>query len=243
MISEKQLAEHFDSFWQQHFPLLNPTFIRQLNSEKERLVGTDGQPVLPVKMGKDVDRFDLVAELAFEMAQERYRVRPAGVPDEAKACLRALKRMAAILGLPQIPKPSHAEVAEANALLGVYEVFFATVATSGDIFFRPRIKGAGVLDEMEADFCSSSTLFEVKAVNRNLQSGDLRQVVCYLVAGLGSHQFAWTDYCIFNPRLSIYHSGKIEELLTYVSGRTSHDCIADVLDALMEREQPLESRF
>lgn len=243
MISEKQLAEFFDSFWQQHFPLLNPTFVRQFNSEKERLTGTLGQPIPPVRMGKDVDRYDLVAELAFEMAQEKFQTRFGGTSDQSKAFRRALKKMASIIGLAEIPEPSAAEIAEANSLVAIYDVFFATIAPGSPITFRPRIKGAGVLDEMEADFCSSTTLYEVKAVNRNLQSGDLRQVVCYLVAGIGSHQFAWTDYCIFNPRLAIYHTGKIQELLAYVSGRTSHECIADVLDALMEREQPLESRF
>lgn len=194
-------------------------------------------------MGTGVDRFDLVAELAFEIAQEKFRTRFGSVFDQATAYRRALKKMATIIGLAEIPEPSPAEVAEANSLVAVYDVFFATVATGNAINFRPRIKGAGVLDEMEADFCSPTTLYEVKAVNRNLQSGDLRQVVCYLVAGLGSHQFAWTDYCIFNPRLAICHTGKTEELLSYVSGRSSHECIADVLDALMEREQPLESRF
>lgn len=243
MISEKQLAEYFDSFWQQHFPLLNPTFVRQFNSEKERLVGAGGQPILPVRMGPAVDRFDLVAELAFEIAQEKFRARTGGAPDQVIALRRALKKMAAIIGLAEIPAPSPAEVAEANSLVAVYDVFFDTVANSNAITFHPRIKGAGVLDAMEADFCSPTTLYEVKAVNRNLQSGDLRQVVCYLVAGLASHQFTWTDYCIFNPRLAVYHAGKTDELLAYISGRSSHECIADVLDALMEREQPLESRF
>jgi hypothetical protein len=96
---------------------------------------------------------------------------------------------------------------------------------------------------MEADFCSRLTLYEVKAVNRNLQSGDVKQVVCYLVAGYGSRQYFWTDYCIFNPRLAVVYSGKIDELLAYLSGRPPYDCVAEVLDALMEREQPLESRF
>ncbi len=243
MISEKQLAGHFDSFWQQHFPLLNPTFVRQINSEKQRLLGSGERPIPPVPMGKDVDRYDLVAELAFETARENIRMRHGQTPDHPAARKRALRKMAAIIGLPKIPPPSSAEMAEAKSLVQVYDVFFASIPADEEITFRPRIKGAGVLDEMEADFCSPTTLYEVKAVNRNLQSGDLRQVVCYLFAALGSHQFTWTDYCIFNPRLAIVHSGKVEELLSYISGRSSHECIADVLNALMEREQPLETRF
>jgi hypothetical protein len=243
VISEKQLADFFDSFWQQHFPLLNPTFVRQINSEKERLHRPGQGAIPPVPMGQDVGRFDLAAELAFEIAQENYRGRTRGISDRSKAVDRASKRMAAIFGIPEIPPPTPAEIAEADALAEVYDVFLTNVPAGSEITFRPRIKGAGVLDEMEADFCSPTTLFEVKAVNRNLQSGDLRQVVCYLVAGLGSRQFAWTDYCIFNPRLAVFHTGKTEELLSYISGRAAHDCIADVLDALMEREQPLETRF
>ena len=96
---------------------------------------------------------------------------------------------------------------------------------------------------MEGDFCTKKTLYEVKTVNRNVQGGDLRQVLCYLVAGLGSRQHSWTDYCIFNPRLAVSYSGRIDEILAYLSGRTAPECITDVLDALMEREQPLESRF
>ena len=136
-----------------------------------------------------------------------------------------------------------AEIAEAAAITSVYEHFFDSISDQGKISFHPRIKGAGILDRMEGDFCTTSTLFEVKAVNRNLQSGDLRQVLCYLIAGLGSREYTWTDFCIFNPRLAVAYSGKVDELLSYVSGRGAHECIADVLDALMEREQPLEAKF
>lgn len=244
MISERQLSVHFDSFWQHHFPLLNPTFVRRFNTEqKERLVQADGSPLLSIPMGKEVERFDLVAEMAFETARENYRKRKGEVPEITKALERALRKIALIKGEPEIANLSEAETAEAEAIAAVYEDLFDSVALQGDIRFQPRIKGAGILDQTEADFCTNSTLFEVKAVNRNLQSGDLRQVLCYLVAGLGSHEYNWTDYCIFNPRLAVTYSGKTEELLSYLSGRTSHECIADVLDALMEREQPLEAKF
>ena len=244
MISERQLSSCFDSFWLHHFPLLNPTLIRRFNAEqKERLLRADGSPVLPIPMGQNVERFDVVAELAFETARERYRKKKGEVPDIAAAIHRALSKIEFMRGGSEIATVSKSETAEADALAGAYEVLFDSIAEQGNVCFRPRIKGAGILDQTEADFCTTTTLFEVKTVNRNLQSGDMRQVLCYLVAGLGSHDYKWTDYCIFNPRLAVMYSGNIEELLAYLSGRTSHECIADVLDALMEREQPLEARF
>ena len=243
MISEKQLAESFDSFWQQHFPLLNPTFIRQINLEKQRVVARDSRPMLPVPMGKEIDRFDLVAELAFEAAREGYRTKRSLSGNFEQASARAMAKIAKFTGVSEIPPPSSAETAEAKSLGEVYDAFFSSIPTNETVTFGPRVKGTGILDEMEADFCTSTTLFEVKAVNRNLQSNDLRQVLCYLFAALGSHQYSWTDYCIFNPRLAVFTTGKVDTLLSYISGRNSYDCISDVLDALMEREQPLESRF
>ena len=80
-------------------------------------------------------------------------------------------------------------------------------------------------------------------MNRNLQSSDLRQVIVYLVAGIGSRQYSWTDYCIFNPRMAVYYKGRVDELLGYLSGRTAPEVISDVMNALMDREQPLETRF
>jgi hypothetical protein len=244
MISEKQLAEYFHSFWQQHFPLLDPIFVKRFNVEhKERLTSDDGSAVLPVPMGAGIERFDLIAELAFELALENYKERLGGGVDHGIATERARKRISRLKGEAEIPAPSEGELAEAQALLKNYECFFDTEVPEEAVAFRPRIKGVGILDEMEGDFCTKKTLFEVKAVNRNVQGGDLRQVICYLVAGLGSRQYSWTDYCIFNPRLAVSYRGNIDELLAYLSGRTAPECITDVLDALMEREQPLETRF
>ena len=244
MISEKQLAESFDSFWQYHFPLLNPQFVRRMNAEdRERLVAKDGSLIPPVPMRKDVGRFDLVAELAYEFALEAYKKRFGDTSNIPKATQRALKRISALEGCSEVPDPTKQELADANLLLHNYEHLFDMIASEGIIRFRPRIKGTGILGEMEADFCTTSTLFEAKAVNRNLQWIDLRQVVCYLVTGLGSCQYSWSHYCIFNPRLSVYYSGEVPELLSYLSGKSAPECISEVLDVLSEREQPLESLF
>jgi hypothetical protein len=243
LISERQLAEVFDSFWQQQFPLLNTSFIRRFNAEKqERVMTSDGEPVLPVPMGEGIQRFDLVAELAFEMAIARQTVKAGEKPDFVTATQQALKKIALLKGEPFSAPPSDLEVSETERLLSVYRNFFALLSPV-DIQFKPRIRGSGILEAMEADFCTTETLFEVKAVHRNLQSGDLRQVVCYLIAGLGSRQFTWSEYCIFNPRLAVFYHGRIDELLAYISGRTPHECITSALDALAEREQPIESKF
>lgn len=243
MISERQLAERFDSFWQQHFPLLNASFVRRFNAEQqERVTTVEGAAVLPVPMGEGIQRFDLVAELAFEQALAELVAQAGVAPDFRAASQKALSKIALLKREPFIPPPDELEISETNRLLNVYRSFFARLSI-GEIQFKPRIRGTGILDAMEADFCTAETLFEVKTVHRNLLSSDLRQVVCYLVAGLGSRHFAWSEYCIFNPRLGVFYHGRIDELLAYTSGRTPHECINGFLDSLMDREQPIESRF
>jgi hypothetical protein len=244
MISERQLSEYFYSFWQDHFPLLDTMFVKRFNVEKRaRLGSTMGSPALPISMGAGVKRFDLVAELAFELAIESYKKRIGSVPDTSGAIQRAFKRIALLQGEREMSSPAGNERSEASLLVGNYEHWFQTIEPEGAVQFHARIKGVGVLNEMEIDFCTAKTLFEVKAVNRNVQGSDLRQVICYIVAGLGSRQYTWSDYCIFNPRLAVSYRGRIDELLGYLSGRTAPECISDFLDALLEREQPLETTF
>ncbi|MBK1884059.1 hypothetical protein JIN85_16690 [Luteolibacter pohnpeiensis] len=244
MISEKQLSEYFHSFWKSHFPLLDTAYVRRFNAEnKIRLFDIEGQVVLPVPIGEKVERFDLVSELAFELARETYQSSPYKEPDLEQARVRAEATIARLKGHPKISSVTRSELTEANALLDVYSEFFRTLPENSVLQFRPRIRGAGVLNLMEGDFADADTLFEVKAVNRNLQYTDLRQLLCYLFCGLGSKKYSWTRYCIFNPRLAVHYTGTISGLLEYLSGRPLNESIYNVLDALMEREQPLESLF
>lgn len=240
MISERELAQYFHSFWQEQFPLLNPGFMRRYNAQEwDRVHAEEGYPIRPVQPGKNIERFDLVAELAFEWAAASLGPEA----DRQGASQRALQRVATLQGATEIAPPSQHEVAEANALCETYHHFFATVVRNAPLRFRPLIKGVGVLNQMEGDFCSDETLFEVKTVNRNLLSSDLRQVIIYLVAGIHSREFTWKRYCIFNPRVGVYFDCEVNELLEYLSGRTPPECISSVVDALMEREQPLEAKF
>jgi len=244
MISERQLSEYFPSFWKHHFPLLDTAYVKRFNAQKKkRLLGVDGLTILPVPLSENVERFDLVSELAFEFAQESYRSSQYGGADREAAQARAESTIARLKRETDITPSSPTEIAEADALVKVYNEFFRNIAEGTPLQFRPRIRGAGILNLMEADFVSATTLYEVKAVNRNLQYGDLHQILCYLFCGLGSKEYSWANYCIFNPRQAVQYSGSVSELLGYLSGRTADECIYNILDALMEREQPLEASF
>ena len=96
-------------------------------------------PVLPVPMGTGIQRFDLVAEVAFETAIERYREAQGGyTADPAVATQRAMRKIALLSREPTVAPPSLPEVAEAERLLQVY-VSFLGPFVSREMTFKPCI--------------------------------------------------------------------------------------------------------
>lgn len=49
--------------------------------------------------------------------------------------------------------------------------------------FTPKIYGAGLLSECEADISIGPLLFEVKTAERKIAGKDIRQLIVYLFAG------------------------------------------------------------
>ena len=70
------------------------------------------------------------------------------------------------------------ETAEAFELSRNIEKFLSQF--SGDIQFSPVISGAGVIDTCQGDLSVNGTLFEIKTVNRNFRSKDIKQLLIYL---------------------------------------------------------------
>ena len=239
MISERQLAKDFNFLWKKHFPLQDPTFTRRFNAQtKTRLKSASGEILLPIPMGENISQYDLVSEIAFEMAflEQAY---PNTENLEARAINLALEKIKRLRGVENPPEyPCAEEIGESTKIVAIYRHFFETNQPIEDFVYRPAIPGIGVLDSMEADFCSSETLYEVKTVNRSIQSHDIRQLVTYLIAGLHSKKFNWSKYCIFNPRRAEIYRGSVSDLLLYLSGVQPAICIHDFSLALEQREEP-----
>ena len=102
-------------------------------------------------MGGEHERYDLVSEIAFEIAASRYHKR--NEKDESETPIqRALARIANLRGVNEMPAVTRDELSQADKLLENYGHLFDTVAARPGLRFRPRIKGAGILDAMECDF-------------------------------------------------------------------------------------------
>lgn len=186
MITERTLAKIFPSLWRNLFPFLTPNFMRTFNEAYVVGMKTEqGNSVSAIPMQADTNRSDLVAELAIHttrLAMER-DVSVERTYSDTELLQIAWRSSQALIDRYEGRKPTvefdltDDEKFEACALACNFRELF--VCLKEDIEFFPRIAGAGVIGECEADLAIGHTLFEIKTVNRNFQSKDLRQLLIY----------------------------------------------------------------
>ncbi|MCG3175671.1 MAG: hypothetical protein MOGMAGMI_00604 [Candidatus Omnitrophica bacterium] len=235
MISEKVLADKFNHIWASVFPMLDATFMRTFNIKNAQRIRVGKRGLVPpVHRATNVERYDLVAELAFEGACDHF---VGTVGGRARALVRYAKMHQQVIA----DEVTTAESEEASKLLSVYEKFFKAVIGKAGFKFHPFIPGTSVLDNMVADICTDMMLIEVKAVSRNLSSTDIKQMLCYLIAGQASGRYHWRQFCFFNPRRAIYYMGDSDWLISALSGKSTLDVVTQFKCALAEVEYPILS--
>jgi hypothetical protein len=256
LISEHEFASSFDAFWESLFPLLSPSFIREFNLRSVQRIlalGRRGQKSLvqPVRILASREHADVVAELAFELFNQKYSKgedsqSPILSDDEFEPASKVvLKRFRSLKDSNEIRTlvSSRPVVNEVKALVNVYSAFFATFRSTDRLTFRPQIKGAGILRRVEADVSSTERLVEIKTVNRNLTSHDFRQLLVYLALGLGSNEYQWREAVFFNPRRAVFYSFNVAALVAYLSARNAPEVFEEFLYYLSEREIDLTPIF
>ena len=99
-----------------------------------------------------------------------------------------------------------------------------------------RFKGCGILDSCYGDLFVGSCLYEVKCVERNLRSIDIRQVLTYCALNYQSQQITIDEVSIVNPRRGIAFRYGVEALAQQVSGKNSAELFHQIGDFLMNFE-------
>ena len=250
MITERTLSAMFPSFWRGLFPFFTPNFMRVFNEAYVvELMSEHGDSVDPVPVHADSGRLDLVAELAMHstrLAVEK-GVLIEKVFSDSELLLVAWRSSQALIDRYEGRRPTiefnltEAERVEACALAGNLGELLARLG--GKVEFFPRIRGAGVIGECEADLSIGQTLFEVKTVNRNFQSKDLRQLLIYLSLSSVAGAQRWTDAGLFNPRRAVWCRFSVEPFVRLISGGRSLKEVADELVMGLSRDAHIDAMF
>ncbi|MEN9434840.1 MAG: hypothetical protein RLZZ422_2429 [Pseudomonadota bacterium] len=247
MISEKIVASQFHSLWEESLPLLTPTFVRLFNEAYRDDLSeyTRNEKLNKITIGHNIEKHDLVAELSFKLAKEANN---AGIP---VANLKAKKIIEAVINetikfLPHynLEKdiPNNYEICESFKLAEQYEKFFKLI-NAKNIEFSPSIRGAGFMGICYADLAIDDTLYEIKTVNRNLSSNDIRQLLLYLSLQASEGNQKWINGGFFNPRRALHYKFPIDHLIYHISGgKSTHEVFQSITDFL-SREIEVDTFF
>lgn len=239
MISEKIVSSEFNGFWREAFPLLTPSFVKVFNEAHcEDLTNLPSSKFMYVAISPEVQMHDLVAEFAFCSAEASH---VAGKPVSELArnpefvrtvydkSVKFLERYRAEEGTILL---NDTEIKEGFEISKQYENLFSYLDSDySQIFFRPKIRGAGFLGDCTADLSAGDTLYEVKAISRNLSGRDIRQLIVYLALRYASEDPQWQYAGFFNPRRALHYRFSVEHLIYRTSGGKSK---VDVFDQLLQ---------
>lgn len=246
MISERELARGFGSFWMELLPLLTPSVVTVFNAKYVERVPDTTALDREEDFGM-IDRADFLAEFAFRLAAGGHAD---GVSASTALVLPELRETAwKIAGLevaryrgqaePEDRQLSDLETRYVTAMLARYDAFESQYV-SAEIEYCVRLPGMGFLAGMETDISAERTLFEVKTVTRNFGSKDLRQLFVYLAIDYIAGDRRWSHAGLFNPRAATSAVFEPPKLLEYLSAgqsaSTVYARIADFLDSRQPRD-------
>lgn len=242
MISERDISEKFSAIWKQHFPLLTPNFIRVFNDTQIKSINS--RQVIAV----EEVRYDLVSEAAFNLSELAFinKTTPSEAFAEeeqtkiinltAKSIWKLSNYTENDLSISDIEKQEIITIAE-NTLE------FIEKLGGQDVLFKPKLKGYSFIPDLAADISIGDSIFEIKTVNRNFKSSDLKQLLIYIALKQVSESENWNFAGLYNPRKGVYCKFNIKSLIyNLTGGKTPNEAFENLLNGL-NRDVEIDSRF
>jgi hypothetical protein len=243
MISERDISEKFSAIWKQNFPLMTPNFIRVFNEAQIKQINKN-----PVPNSENI-RYDLVAEISFNLSEI------ATVEDKTvDKVIKDTKRFKTIVSETaksiwtsgnykkedlKLEKPELEEIQK----ICENTLEFIQLTKKKQVEFKPRLKGYGFIPDLTADISIDDTLYEIKTVNRNFKSSDLKQLFIYLALRQVSEGVNWKYAGLYNPRKGTYSKFNVKSLIYNLSGgQTPNETFENLLNGLV-RDIEIDSTF
>ena len=241
MISEKQFSEQFSGFWNQCLPFLTPQVIAQMNVEGTPMPDSLGVVATPLDATEDSANNDLVADTGFGIFAAAIREEESvcsirNVALLEKVTQSAFERIKRLRSAEGKTKMKHLRAMDDSMEIAVRLEDFFENEGAGKLLIQPRFKGCGILDSCYGDLFMGNTLYEVKCVERNLRSIDIRQVLTYCALNYQSCQFEIDEVCVVNPRRGISFRFSVESLAQQASSKNSAELFHQIGDFLMNFE-------
>lgn len=243
MISERDLAEKFTDIWKQHFPLLTSSYMKLFNEAKPKKINQE----LITNLSEDI-RYDLVSQLAFNIVEKvsSKKIEYSDIWKEKQ--LKPIIEQTAF----EIWKNKNLNYKEINFLEtekndcqnicnNIFEFLNKITVVSSS--FKPKFSGYGIISNLIGDLEIDGTLYEIKTVQRNFRSSDIKQLIIYLALSHVQGDLTWERAGLYNPRRGTYCVFNVEKLIYDISaGKSTSESFKSLLDSFT-REVNIDSRF
>ncbi len=212
MISERKFATSFGSFWSSITPLMEE-YLQSVNS-RTRTYAIE----VPSTVRGDLSA--VFSEIAFELFTHAVENRLDSVLKLDPKTVR-LRSRHAIVGFLRTKQLEHRftneDEKEIHDLARNLLAYFQRHELNS-VIIRPVFKGCGIVNECEGDASVINVLVEVKAVQRNFSSADMRQILVYLALMHAESLDVARSVVLLNPRLGVFTELNSRELAIEVSG-------------------------
>jgi hypothetical protein len=243
MISERDIAEKFSVVWNQHFPMLTSNFIKIFNETQIKISNSISIPII------ENVRYDLITESAFNLAEilfvynktpEEYISNQENLNDLIKYTAKGIWKNGNYTEEDlKLIKSEVEEIIKISKNI----IEFINTHKFDKLEFKPKIIGYGFIPDLIADLSIDDTLFEIKSVNRNFKSSDLKQLFIYLALQQVSTGKNWDFAGLYNPRRGTYCKFNIKQLVyTLSGGKSPNEAFENLLNNLV-RGIEIDSRF
>jgi hypothetical protein len=249
MISEKEFANGFAGFWSEATPFLTSRLVTEVNMSGSPLGGRRFDPwAKPLSTPADSSNNDVLAETAFGLFAEAIRSRRDVLEVSAdKGLLKRLENSALdrIWGLRgawsrkerswKTNKSAPNTAADQSIELARrLELFFKQNHHDEVVIIQPPFQGCGILNSCNGDVLAGKCLYELKTVDRNLRSSDIKQVLIYCVLNRYSRQYEIDSFTILNPRRGLEFHFDLESFSQKISGKTAAELFHEVAEFLCD---------
>lgn len=214
MIGATKFSGAHGSFWRNVTPTID-LFVRKINLDLYRRV----EP--PVNYQVAPTRSALVAETAFALFDLQSRQngnRSYFFERFTEQATGEARRRLALLNAENIGDDLNPD--ELNATQQLFcriSKYFIDVQGRA-LVVRPEFPGCGFIDRSQGDVIYGEVLFEIKAVDRNFRSVDIKQLITYAALNHKSDTYFIREIGIFNPRRGTEFSMGLNDVCMEVAG-------------------------
>ena len=214
MIGATRFSRAYGSFWRNVTPTID-LFVRKINLDLYERV----EP--PADYQVEPKRIAFVAETAFALFDQQSRHhgdRTLFFERFTEQATDEARRRLALLNAENIGDDLNPD--ELNATQELYRRLssFFSRSQGRELVLRPDFPGCGFVDQSEGDVIYGDALFEIKAVDRDFRSVDIKQLITYAALNHKSGSYHFREIGIFNPRRGTEFRMGLDDVCMEVAG-------------------------